>query len=160
MVVGIFVAIKNNFKVDGVASMCFVVSLIVLAYSVLVYWQKFSPSKIEIDWTFWKPLIKAALPFGLSVVFITIFYWIDSVILSLVQGNNAVGVFSAAYRLMMVLLFIPTVVNIAIFPAMSRFYIASKDALATASNTYFRFMAIIAFPVGIGTTLLAMRIIC
>jgi O-antigen/teichoic acid export membrane protein len=114
---------------------------------------------VEIDWNFWRPTIKEALPFGLSGVFVTIYFWIDSLMLSVIQGNQAVGWYNAAYRLVFSLLFIPTVFNTAVFPAMSRFYLSSQNSLQLMWKKYLRFMLILGIPIGVGTTLLARRII-
>ena len=46
--------------------------------------------------------------------------------LSFMQGNDAVGLYNAAYRIVLLLLFIPTVINSAIFPVMSRLYVSSQ----------------------------------
>lgn len=73
--------------------------------------------------------------------------------------NEVVGWYNAAYRLIMILLFIPSIINITIFPVMSRFYVSSKDSLRFAYETYFRYMVMIGIPIGFGTTLLADRII-
>lgn len=152
-------AISEKFDVIGFASIYFAVSAIILGYSFVVCAWKFVLPKMEIDWDFWKATMKEALPFGLTGIFVTIYYWIDSVMLSMMQGNEAVGWYNAAYRLIMVLLFIPSILNMVIFPAMSRFFITSKDSLMFASVKYFKYMAIVGIPLGVGTTLLADKII-
>ena len=159
MLAGALFAISYGFDVVGFASIYFIVSVIVLGYSFVVCVWKFAKPKIEVDWSFWKPTIKEALPFGLSSIFVTIYYWIDSVMLSLMKGNEVVGWYNAAYRLILIPLFIPSILNVVIFPVMSRFYISSKDSLRFTSERYFKYMAIAGFPIGVGTTLLADRII-
>ena len=54
---------------------------------------------------------------------------------------------------------IPSIINVSIFPIMSRFYVSSKDSLRFAYETYFRYMVMVGIPIGFGTTLLADRII-
>ncbi|MCG7847721.1 MAG: flippase, partial [ANME-2 cluster archaeon] len=143
----------------GFASIYFAVSTIILGYSFVVCAWKFVLPKIKVDLDFWKSTLKEALPFGLTGIFVTIYYWIDSIMLSLMQGDEAVGWYNAAYRLIMVLLFIPSILNMVIFPAMSRFFITSKESLRFAYEKYFKYMAIVGIPLGLGTTLLADRII-
>jgi len=159
MLAGALFAISQRFSVIGFASIYFIVSVIVFGYSFAVFVWKFSLPKIEVDWNFWKSTIKEALPFGLSTIFVTIYYWIDTVMLSLMKGDMVVGWYNAAYRLIIILLFIPSILNMSIFPVMSRFYVTSKDALRVAYEKYFKYMAIIGIPIGVGTTLLADRII-
>ena len=120
---------------------------------------KFSRPKIEIDWDFWKPTIRTATEFGFIGVFVTIYIWIDSVMLSFMQGNDAVGLYNAAYRIVLLLLFIPTVINSAIFPVMSRLYVSSHNSLEKIVEKYFKFMLLIGIPLGVAITILANQII-
>ena len=163
---GVIFAIKNGFSVVGFASLYVVASIVGLGYSFAVMKLKFSnPSlasatkAVEFDWSFWKPTIKEALPFGVTGMFGMIYTYIDSVMLSLMQGDAVVGWYNAAYRLILVLLFIPGAFGVAIFPSMSRFYITSPSSLRLAVEKYFKYMLILAVPIGVGTTLLAQRII-
>jgi len=79
--------------------------------------------------------------------------------LSLIQGNQAVGFYNAGYRLVFSLLFIPAVFSTAVFPAMSRFYISSRDSLQLMWKEFLRFMLILSIPIAVGTTLLAGRFV-
>ena len=155
MLSGALFAISQGFSVVGFASIYFLVSAVVLGYSFFVCVWKFVLPRMEVDLGFWKPTIKEALPFGLSGIFITIYYWIDSVMLSLMKGNEVVGWYNAAYRLIVVLLFIPIIINTVVFPTMSRFHISSQNSLNLMSRKYFKFMLAIGIPMGVGTTLLA-----
>ena len=137
----------------------FVGSLAVTIYSLIVYITKFSQPHIEIDLKFWKRILPEALPFALSGLFTTIYFYIDSVLLSVMKGADAVGWYNAPYRLIMVLLFVPTVISTAVFPAMSRFHATANDSFRLIYKRYFKYMAIVSVPLGIGTTLLASQII-
>ena len=159
MLSGALFAISQGFSVVEFASVYFIVSAVVLGYNFIVCVRKFVLPKIEVDFSFWKPTIKEALPFGLSGIFITIYYWIDSVMLSLMKGNEVVGWYNAPYRLIVVLLFIPSIINIVVFPTMSRFHISSQNSLNLMTKKYFKFMLVIGIPIGVGTTLLADKVI-
>ena len=137
----------------------FVGSLAVTIYSLIVYSTKFSQPHIEIDLKFWNRIFREALPFALSGLFTTIYFYIDSVLLSVMKGADAVGWYNAPYRLIMVLLFVPTVISTAVFPAMSRFHATANDSFRLIYKRYFKYMAIVSVPLGIGTTLLASQII-
>jgi O-antigen/teichoic acid export membrane protein len=128
-------------------------------YSFVICARKFHLFKMEVDLDFWGPTIRQALPFGLSGVFTTVYFWVDSLMLSLIQGNAAVGWYNAGYRLVFSLLFVPAVFNAAVFPAMSRFHISSRDSLQLTWKKYLRYMLILGIPLAVGTTLLASRII-
>lgn len=159
MLSAVFFAISQGFSVVGFAWIYLIVNTITLTYAFIVCVSKFVLLKMEVDWSFWKSAIKEAWPFGLTGILVTVYYWIDSVMLSLMHGNVVVGWYNAAYRLFYVLLFIPNIINAAIFPSMSRFYISSKNSLIFGTKHYFKLMLIIGLPMGIVTTLLADKII-
>ena len=159
MFTGIFIGGYYGFDVLGFAFIFFISSAVSLMYILFVYIWKFPPAKIRIDIDFWKSTIKEALPFGLTGISGMIYTYIDSVMLSLMQGNEVVGWYNAAYRLILVLLFIPNAVNIAVFPVMSQFYTSSKDSLKLMNEKYFKYMIILGIPIGVGITLLSDKII-
>ncbi|AKB46569.1 hypothetical protein MSKOL_0792 [Methanosarcina sp. Kolksee] len=159
MLLGVLISIKMHLDIVYFAIIYLVVSVIVLIYSLIICFVKFIILKPAVNGLFWKNTIKEALPFGLTGVFVTIYYWIDSVMLSLMQGNEVVGLYNVAYKLIMALLFIPSVINVTIFPSMAIYYVTSRKYYALLYEKYFKYMFIIGFPIGIGTTLLANRII-
>ena len=151
--------ITDGFGVVWFAFAYFVSGLAVTIYSVTAYSRNFSLPHIEIDLKFWNRIFREALPFALSGLFVTIYFYIDSVLLSLMKGAEAVGLYNAPYRLIVVLLFIPAMINTAIFPAMSRLHGTANDSFRLIYKSYFKYMAIVSVPIGIGTTLLAGQII-
>ncbi len=166
MLFGVIFCANYDFSIAGFATLYFLVSIVVLVYSFIILRMKFSflflawfSQKIEVDWSFWKSTIKAALPFGLAITFVMIFYWIDSVMLSLMKGDTVVGWYNAAYRMVLILLFIPNSFIAAIYPVMSKFYVTSQDSLRLSFEKSFKYLAIIGIPIGVGTTLLAKRFI-
>lgn len=169
MLAGAIFAIKHNFSVIGFAFLYFIASFIVLGYSLIILKWRFSnpfsvslawvPWPIGTDWSFWKSTIKEALPFGLTAIFTTIYFRIGIVILSLMKGNDVVGWYNAAYRLIFVLMFIPTALVDSIFPVISRFHVSSKDSSRVVYEKSFKYLLIIGLPIAVGTTILADKII-
>jgi len=159
MLAGALFAISQGFGVVGFASIYFIVSAIVLGYSFVICAWKFAKPKIEVDWSFWKPTIREALPFGLSSIFVMIYFYIDSVMLSLMKGDVVVGWYNAAYRFVYVLLFIPAAYFSSIYPIMSRFYKTSEDSLKFSYKKSLKYILIVAYPIAIGVTLFANKII-
>ncbi len=156
---GVLIAIKLSFDVVSFAAIYVVAGAMVLTYSWAIFRWKFTSPKLDIDPEFWRVTISTAIPFAVTSIFVTIFFWIDSVLLSVIKGVEVVGWYSAAYRLMVVLLVIPTVMNVAVLPVMSRFFVEAKDSLLLLRDTYFRYIAVISVPMGIGITFLADKII-
>jgi O-antigen/teichoic acid export membrane protein len=103
--------------------------------------------------------MKESLPIGMISLSGMLYTYLDSIILSLLQPMEVVGWYSAAYRLMLVLLFIPTAVNVAVFPVMSKYFLSAPDALKLLYERYFKLMIIIGIPIGFGTIVLANKFI-
>jgi Membrane protein involved in the export of O-antigen and teichoic acid len=135
------------------------VAVIVLVYSLIVYSWRFSLPKIEFDPSFCYKIIKNSIPFGLISLSGMLYTYLDSIILSLLQPMDVVGWYNAAYRLTLVLLFIPAAINVAVFPVMSKYFYSSQNALKLLYERYFKLMLIIGVPIGFGTTLLADKFI-
>jgi len=159
LTVGTAIGIYYGLDVVYFAYVYVVSSLFVLIPTTIIYLWKFSLPELELDLSFWRPVLKEAWPFGVTGLLVNIYYWVDSVILSVLIGTEVVGWYNAAYKLIVVILFIPSVLNMTIFPVMSRLYVKSEDSLRYVYEKYFKYMAIIAIPMGVGTTLLANKII-
>jgi O-antigen/teichoic acid export membrane protein len=163
---GVIFAVKHGFSVVGFAYLYVINSIIALGYSFATMKLKFSnPSStsatkaIEFDWSFWRLTIKEALPFGLTMLIVTIFSWIDTIMLSFMKGDAVVGWYNAAYRMVQVSLFIPAAWYSAILPVMSKLYITSRDSLRLSFEKSFKYLTILGIPMGVGATLLAQRFI-
>ena len=159
LLAGAFWAIHHDFSIVGFAWIYFVASIIMLGYCFIVSAWKFTLPRIEVDLSFWKSTVKQAWPFALSGVFLTIYLWMDSVMLSAMKGNEAVGWYNAAYRLILILSIIPAAYFGSVFPIMSRFHVTSKDYLRLIYERSFKYMVVLAVPMAVGTTLLANKII-
>jgi O-antigen/teichoic acid export membrane protein len=119
--------------------------------------RKFVKIKLEFDIAFCKTLVKDSLPYGLASLLSTICFWADSIMLSYFQGNVSVGIYNAAYRIVFVLLVIPTIFGMAFFPTLSRLYKENSHKFVT--KYFLKSMFLLSLPIGVGITVLAERII-
>lgn len=159
MLAGVLIVIYFHLDILAFAFVYFISSLVFLVYSIIVYSWKFALPKINIDWNFWSPTIKESLPFAVTGIFAMIYYWIDSVILSWMAGNEVVGWYNAAYRLILVFGALYSVYMLSIFPVLSGLYKTSQKSIEVAYERSFKYMLIINIPVAIYITFLANKII-
>lgn len=159
MFIGVVIGMYYGFNIEEFAFIFVISSVISLAYISIAYILNFSLSKVKIDTSFWKPTLKEALPFGLTGLSSMVYNYIDSVMLSLIQGNEVVGWYNASYRLILALLYVPITINTAIFPSMSKFHISSQDALKLINEKYFKLMIVTGIPLGAAVTILSDNII-
>lgn len=159
MFFGTLIGIYYSWDVVYFAALYVISNGLNFIYISIIYFWKFNVPQIDVDFGFWKPVLKEAWPFGLTSLSGQLYTYVDTVIISLMQGTLVVGWYSAAYRLIITLLFVPTAVNIAIFPVMSRLYTSSKESLLLVNERYFKYMLILGVPLGFGTVVLADKII-
>ncbi len=159
LVVGGIVAVKYSWGILAFALLYLLASLVVLVYSLSLMIAKFAKPKFEVDLDFWKFLLREGVPFWASAVLTTIFYNIDKVMLSAMVGNEAVGYYSAAYRLVTSLNIIPLAVIASIYPVTSRLYISSRNSLMFAFERSLKYMIILGIFIIVIVSLLSKRII-
>ena len=129
MLFGVFIGIYLEFNVEGFACIYLISGIVILLYNLVITSWKFVKPKIEIDLKFWEKLLKEALPFALIGFFVVIYFRIDSIMLSYMKGNEVVGYYSAAYKLIDGLSSLnPAIIYSVMFPVMSK-YINSLDNL-------------------------------
>ena len=157
-----FASLYVLFKGYGVLAFSYTfvfVEIIVVLMALSIALSKFIKLKITLDFSFAKSLLNKALPFGLALVFGSIYFYIGSVMLSKIRGDAEVAVYSVAYNIALAILFIPTVYTNAIYPVLSRYYKESKKGLSLLYEKSFKYLYIIGLPISVGLYLLAGRII-
>jgi len=128
-------------------------------FSFLICERKFAKLKIELDFEFWKCTIKVALPLSVLSIFGLIYGRIDTIMLSMMEGDAVVGWYNAAFNLVLGLKPIPALFLNAIFPLMSYYYVSSIDSFKVAYEKASKFLLTLGLPLAVGITLLADRII-
>ena len=114
---------------------------------------------IKVDWNFWKPVIIQALPLSIAIIFSTILFKLDTILLSIMKGTLVVGWYSVAYNILQALMFIPSAFTASVFPLLSVFHISSKESLKVTYQKSFKYLSILGIPITILITLLADKII-
>ena len=155
----VFIMLLKGYGITAVMFMLLISSVTITLIDFIIARWKIAKIRFEFKFGFWKVLIKDSLPFWLSLMFLTLFFKIDTVMLTFMKGYATVGWYNAAYKFIDGVSLIPFTVVAAIFPAMSRFHKTNKQYLATLYNKAFYYLFLIALPIAIGTTILSKRLI-
>lgn len=159
LLLGVLMAINYEFNIYQFSMIYSVVGSFILAYVLFIFVLKFNFPQMEFNWEIWKSLIIESWPFAVTSISINLYLWIDTILLSVLKGPEAVGLYNAAYKLILVLIFIPIVFNSAVFPLMSQYFVSSKESLKVIFDKLFKIMVLIGFPIGMGTLIIADKII-
>lgn len=157
--VGVIYGVSHGFGVAGFALIYFAAAAIVLIFSIMVMVWRYETPKIGKNFKFWKKSLKMAIPLSFAIVFSTIAFRVDTILLGLLQGDLAIGWYSAGFKLIEFLLFIPIVYTGAIFPLLSNYHVSSKDLLKLLYEKSFKYLFIISLPIAAAVTIFAKDII-
>ncbi|MER3523580.1 MAG: hypothetical protein C4326_05800 [Ignavibacteria bacterium] len=97
--------------------------------------KKMLTSSPRFSWQGVRRQLREGFPYFLLIVFGTIYYRIDTVMLSKMCPEPVVGWYGAAYRLFDSLSFVPHLINVALYPVLSRLW---KDEAALHRRTVVR----------------------
>jgi len=115
--------------------------------------------KLLLDKKVLKFLFSIGLPFALIAIFSRVYGYIDSVMLSKIIGDKAVGWYSVAMKIPFALQFIPAALSAAIFPAFSKYFQHDKNQLKFTFDRVMKFLLVIVLPISAGVTVLSKPII-
>jgi O-antigen/teichoic acid export membrane protein len=114
------------------------------------------------EWSAIRQLLKQARVFALTMICVTIYWKIDVSFLSKMAGLDAVGIYSAAYRFLMIMLVVVDSFVNSLFPIISNYYHAAG---ATGGNFDFackkglQLLLMMILPVTLSFSLLAPQIV-
>jgi len=111
------------------------------------------------DLQYWREIFSQTLPIFLVSILSLISFKIDTVMLSLLKGPTDVGIYGPPYKVIEILILLPSIFMGNVFPILTA-YIYAKDArLPSAFQKSFDFLVIAAVPIVVGVILTAPRII-
>ena len=130
---------------------------LILAYALLskyVGLPKIRPSLARI-----RGILREAVPHGLSVFIFQLNTATGLVLLGLLEGDDAVGIYNVAFRLVFLLLLIPFFAALAISPLASRLYLSDQTEFQALYQRSLQIAVLIGMPMTVGLFLLAGPII-
>ncbi len=155
---GIYLLMKGY----GILSLFVVIIISNLIYYLLINIitvKHISKIKFSVDYVFWKKTLKKSFPFWLTIIFISIYFRIDTIMLGYMKDFSAVGWYNAAYKIIEVLTRIPFLLIAAVFPVLSRFNYNSLDKAKLLYEKSFYYLLVLGLPITIGLFMLADKII-
>jgi O-antigen/teichoic acid export membrane protein len=112
------------------------------------------PPEISFAPRLWWQLLRSSWPIGLTVTFTMFYYWNGTTLLSKLSGDQAVGNYSAAFRLALGMAFAGFGFSGAVFPLLSRLFVTNRERLSQAFELALRYMSLFVLPMAVlGATL-------
>jgi len=111
------------------------------------------------DLTYWKAVFLQTLPMAVVLVLGLIYFRIDTFMLSLMKSSVDVGIYGPPYKVLEMILLLPTMFMGNIFPIITRYIHTNDEKIHVVLQKSFDFLLILAVPVTIITIYIANPII-
>ena len=155
-----FIVLISDLGLLFLAYIYVIVGIFDILLGIFLILKKFGKQKSRVNYTIMKNLTIYSAPFGLNALFGVLFFRIDTVLLSLLKNDIAVGIYNAAYNPLLTLtMIISGMVSTSVYPVMSRHFVSSKNNIETFTIISSKYLAIIGFPIAIFCFVFADRII-
>ncbi len=133
-------------------------------YNFIYSWSVLSRKlKIAVKIIYDKPvireIIKISLPFAIYAIFQRLYTYLDSVLLAFFAGNEQVGLYQVAFKIIFALQFLPMAFTASLYPAMSSYWQNNKEQLVISFERAINYLTIISWPIIIGAVLLADKVV-
>jgi O-antigen/teichoic acid export membrane protein len=115
--------------------------------------------RFEWDMPFILRQINQSWPFALSSIAIGLYFYMDSVILARISGDQAAGYYNAAYRILEAFMVIPFAIVGSINPLLSRLYLDDREKMKKVYRFSLKIMLSLGLPIAVVGTILSPSII-
>ena len=133
--------------------------LISVVYLYFHYWRRVGAVRLHVRLGDWAALLRQSWPIGLAFAMSTTFFQVDFILLGLMKGETAVGLYSAAGRLVSIFFTLTIIFVSAVFPHISQRAREAPGELGRFLAQASRVALVVALPAGLLATVLARPIL-
>lgn len=153
-------ALLLGYGIVGIAVVAIVVNLMTAVVLIGLFHRIAGGPHPESDRGLSVNLLRTSYPLMLNNLLATVFFRVDGLILRATWGDTALGWYGTAYKFIDGLNVIPSSVTLAVFPVLSRLGQPGssphdREPLVRATELVLKALLALAFPLAVGTTLLA-----
>jgi len=102
--------------------------------------------RFSVDFGYWKQTLKIALPVAASLIFTLIYFKLDTILLSLMKPAYDVGIYSAAYKILEAMIFLPAIYIGLVMPLLSKHAFGDRVEFIKTFRTAFNVLSVFALP--------------
>ena len=153
-------AVKMGYGLRGLSLGYLLAGIITLVGSLVLVVYRFVRPVFRVSLPFSIELLKAALPFTFMGICSVVYVKIDTVMLGIMKSAASVGWYSAAYRILEAVMFIPPVFALALLPVLSIYHKENMgEKLRKAYELSFKILFSIGLGIAVGLFLLAGHVV-
>lgn len=111
------------------------------------------------DWPFIKEIVMIAWPFAVYGILQRVYFYLDSVLLSVLASDIQVGLYQVAFKIIFALQFLPIAFTASLYPAMSAYWHGNRQQLLVSFERALSYLIIISLPIVVGIFILADQVV-
>ncbi|MBD3360184.1 oligosaccharide flippase family protein [Candidatus Peregrinibacteria bacterium] len=123
------------------------------------YVRKITPLKYRFDLDLWKKILIKSLPYGLALILNTVYFRIDSILLSFIRGQEEVGIYGVAMKMLEHFAILPLYFMNSVLPVLTKALKEKSEKYKQVIKYAFDFLAAMSIPMVVGGVILAYPII-
>ena len=135
-----------------------VCEVIILAWRLATV-RKLQPIRLNVDWPEWRALLREAAPLAAGAVMVSLYYRLDSVMLSKLDTFTAVGVYGVAYKFVDIVHYLPSALMPPLLAVLVRAWPDDPRAFAENFRRAFTVLALVGALVAVEFALFARPVI-
>lgn len=135
------------------------VNMIINFLVVFMLSRKFIKFAPQFNFPYWKRFLRQSLPIGFSTLVTFIYFKADTILLSLFQPQDQVGIYGAAYKVIENISFFPAMIVGLTMPMFSYHIVSNREYFKKIASKNFKIFTILVIPLLIGTWFLSDTII-
>lgn len=135
------------------------VAFIVLLLVLLFFHFRIQALKLDWNRKIWQKFLRLSWPLALAAIFSALYMYINLVMMGYWGQITQTGWYNAAYRIINIAVIPVALIAQSFYPALSKFFIESKEKLQNIWDLLMKLMIILAIPLMIGGLSLASKII-
>jgi O-antigen/teichoic acid export membrane protein len=134
-------------------------NFIVLVLSFVLVLKALSSRVLRIDPKFAFKFVKDSIPFGIFILGGMLYFQSDTIMLSIMKDQTAVGIYQAPMRLLLMLDLLPFLLSTAMYPTISRTFARSNNEAIIFATTSLKYLFLIGLPISFGICFFSDRIV-
>lgn len=147
-------ALLSGYGLIGLGVAFVVARLVAVPVAYAVARAQIGPIGVGADLGEWRDLQRTALPFGAFIVVLTLYSYIDTVLLGLLRSDAETGLYNAGYRVFDGLNNIPVILATVVAPKLARSFVSDRGRHGWIARTSLTAGTLVALPIlGVGWVL-------
>ena len=154
-----FALLERGFGIIGLAMANIFGNVAGLLLSLFISGKLWGRISLRMKWQKAPGLLKTAFPFGIFTLFSTIYIQIDNVMIYHIKGDEALGIYGAATRIIIAVCFLTEAFMGTLYPILSRYFMEDRVRLERTCQRALWFLYITGLPATLGLWFLAKPLI-